>query len=94
MLKQDTPQQKVGLTQEEIQAKNTNPYATPASARMDPITGAPIQSNPNPGFGGGFGGFGQSNPMGGQPSAPFAAPNFAKFGSNPATDNGEGDLPF
>jgi hypothetical protein len=94
MLKQDTPQQKVGLTQEEIQAKNTNPYATPASAHVDPVSGSFVQNNPNPGFGGGFGGFGQSNPMGGQPSAPFAAPNFAKFGSNPATDNGEGDLPF
>jgi hypothetical protein len=96
MLKQDTPaQQPVGLSPEEMQARNTDPYSTPASAKIDPITGQPQMptGNNNPGFGGGFsGGFGQGNTSG---SAPFSQPNFAKFGSNPTTsDNGEGDLPF
>ena len=89
MLKTDAPAGS-SVSPEEMQARNTNPYQTPASAHVDPLTGSLGSANPQSGFGAsGFGGFG-----GGQPqSAPFQQPSFAKFG-NPNPSNGEGDLPF
>lgn len=90
MLKQEAAPQ-AGLSQEEMQARNTNPYVNPASAHLDPLSGEYLSDKkPNTGFG--STGFGQGAPTG---SAPFQQPSFAKFGSNPtANDNPEGDLPF
>lgn len=72
-------------------SKNTNPYETPVTAHLDPVSGVPVNPNGNNPFGGGqqqqaapagWGGFGQ-----GQQQAPFnSKPN---FGGN----NGD-DLPF
>lgn len=93
MLKQDA-QPMMGLSREEIEAKNTNPHVNPASAHLNPLTGE-FLSDEKPGYNGGFGstGFGQGGSTG---SAPFQTPSFAKFGSNnpSANDNPEGDLPF
>lgn len=40
-----------------VQQRNDNPFANPAAAHMDPVTGAPVSDNAssfgNPGFGGG-----------------------------------------
>ena len=85
-----------GISQEEVMTRNNSPFQTPAAAKMDPVTGAPV-SNDNGsvgfnGFGGGFAGSGSSSSTG-----HFQQPDFTKFGSgnNPKpNENGEGDLPF
>jgi len=81
-----------GISKEEIQSRNTDPYTNPASAHVDPVSGS-FQStnNSTPGFGGGFSGFGQQS---GQPSAPFQQPSFAQFGDPQNNNKSEGDLPF
>lgn len=90
MLKAQTPEQPAGITKEEIMAKNTEPYSTPASAKLDPITGSfvpPAQQNQevNSTF---------SNPFGGN-NTPFQQPAFANFGNpTPKNDGPEGDLPL
>lgn len=78
----------MGVSQEEVMSRNTNPFQTPAAAKMDPITGAPISGNGSS-AGSGFGGFagGMNN------NTTFKQPDFTKFGSNPQPA-GEGDLPF
>ena len=76
----------MGVSQEEVMSRNTNPFQTPAAAKMDPITGAPISGNGSS-AGSGFGGFagGMNN------NTTFKQPDFTKFGSTPQQD---GDLPF
>ena len=78
----------MGVSQEEVMSRNTNPFQTPAAAKMDPITGAPISGNGSS-AGSGFGGFagGMNN------NTTFKQPDFTKFGSNPQP-TGEGYLPF
>lgn len=67
---------------ESVAAANTAPFQTPPAARIDPTTGAPVNTNP------GFGGFGQETQQ--QQAAPFTAPGFANpFGAG----NGSG-MPF
>ena len=64
----DTQGNPVGTA--DIAAKNTDPFHTPASSRVDPVTGAPVGS----GNSAGFGGFGTAatNPFNSAPS--FGAP--------------------
>ena len=73
-----------GISQEEVVNRNTDPFKKPASAKMDPITGAPISTNASNDQG--FGGY-----AGGMNNTTFKQPDFTKFGSTPQQD---GDLPF
>lgn len=84
MLKGTSNSMNAGISQEEVESRNTNPFQTPAAAKMDPVTGAPISSNG--GGSQGFGGF-----AGGMNNTTFKQPDFTKFGSAPQP---EGDLPF
>ena len=79
-----------GISQEEVMARNTNPFQTPAAAKMDPITGSPVSNN-NPSNMNGFGGFAGSGPA--NNGTPFKQPEFTKFGSGNNQPQ-EGDLPF
>ena len=85
MLKEDIMKSapSTGISQQELEARNTNPYQTPAAAKMDPITGAPISSGSAPSGFGGFSGSGNSG---------FKQPDFTKLGNT--SQPIEGDLPF
>lgn len=57
MLQPQAPEQPNGISREEIMARNTEPYQTPASAKIDPITGSFEQPRPQEsGFTSPFGG--------------------------------------
>lgn len=66
------------VTAERVTNGNTNPFATPAAAHFDPITGAPVSGGSN---------VNESSPT--VSSMPFTQPNFSSFGTG--TDNA---MPF
>lgn len=76
---------------QKVVENNNSPFDNPASAHIDPLSGAPVNPNPTPNFGGGFGGGNNSNPFGGN-----SQPSWGGFGNNAAAnqqDDGS-DLPF